>query len=114
MPTEHVFLCQVVNAWEVICPLIWLHTLEQFNRDWSVVPGDIPLSVLPSRQVELKVELGDLFDHIIVRVLGEHDEAVRAVGDVLRVQFTLFLFFVTRREPIRVVRCVVSAGVELV
>ena len=103
MSTKHVFLCQVVNARKMICPLVRLHSLKQFDSDRAIVPRDIPSSVHPLRQMVLEVELCHLFDHIIVRVIGIHHESICLVCDVFGVQLALFVILITRSEPIRII-----------
>ena len=103
MPAEHILLRQVIDAREVISSLIRVHSLQKPDRDGSIVPGDVPLRVLSLRQMVFESELGDLLDNIVVRMISVHHQSIRLVGDILRVQLTLFLLLVARREPIRVI-----------
>ena len=103
MPTEHIFLGQIVNARKVICPLVRLHSLQKLDGDGAVVPRYVPGRVLPFGQVVLEVELGDLLDHIIVRVISVHHQSIRLISDIFRVELALLVLLVTRSEPIRVI-----------
>ena len=103
MATEQVLLGQVANAGEVISALIWLHVLQQLYRNRPIKPSDVPIGVLALRQVELELELGHLLDNVVVGVLGVHNHAVGAEGDLLRVRVPFFLVFVARSEPVRVI-----------
>ena len=103
MPTEHVFLGEIVNARKVICPLVRLHSLQKLYSYRTVVPRYIPGCIHPFSQMILKIELGDLLDNIVVRMISVHHQSIRLVGDILRVQLTLLLLLVARREPIRVI-----------
>ena len=103
MPSKHVFLCQVVNTWKVICSLVLLHALEKPYSNGTIVPGNVPLAMLALGQMVLKCKLGDFFDHIVVGVHGEHDHAVSSVCDLLSTQLPILIIFVTRCEPVRVI-----------
>ena len=82
MPAEHVLFSQVVDAREVISPLVGLHPLEHLDCDGPIEPCDVPLRVLSLRQVVLEVELGDLLDHIVVRVVRIHSQPIGLVSDL--------------------------------
>lgn len=76
MATQHVFLCQIVDARQMISALIWLHALQKLNSNRAVRPCDVPLTVLSFGQMIFKVKLCRFLDYIVVRVLGVHDHAL--------------------------------------
>lgn len=114
MASKHVFLGQIVDSREVVRSLVWLHALQIFNRYWPVEPTDIKWGVLPLGQMELKVELRYFFDHVVVSVSCVHNKAIVAVSNLLWVLLTLLIVFVTRCEPIRVVRGISVTAIIIV
>ena len=114
MAAKHVFLGQVVDAWQMVGSLVGLHSLQKLHRYGAVEPGDIPLAVFTLCQVVLKVELGNFLDHIIVGMLCKHDHALLPPRYLLGIELIL-LVLVTAREPVRVVgRIPVAAVIPVV
>ena len=111
VPTKHVLLGQVIDARKVISTLVWLHVLEELHGDWAIEPCDIPLSILSFGQMILKVEFGNFFDYIVMSPQRVHHHTICLEGDLLRSQVILIVIFITRSEPIRIVRRIGIAGV---
>ena len=95
MPPKHVFLGQIVDAWQMISPLVRLHPLQKLHSDWAVEPAYVPLPILSLRQVVLEVELCHLLNHVIVRVLRVHGQTLCFPLDLVRVKLVLIVFLVT-------------------
>lgn len=61
-----------------------------------------------------EVELGDLFDHVVVGVGCKHDHAIVAVSDFLSIKLHIVVIFIARSEPVRIVRRVSIAAIVIV
>ena len=108
MPTQHVFLCQVVNTWHVVDSLVGLHSLDQSEADWSITPVNVPVTVLFLGQVKVEGEFCNLFNHIVMRPACHHDHPICFICCLLWV-FFLITFF-TACKPVRVIRCIAKVA----
>ena len=62
----------------------------------------------------LEVELGNLFDHVVVGVGCKHYHSIVAESDLLGVKFAVIVILITGSEPVGVVRRVSVAAIIVV
>lgn len=93
--------------------MVGLHALQELHVDWSVKPGNIPLTFESFGEMVLKIELCNFFDDIIMRLFSVHHHTIRSPCDIFSFQFIVLIVLVTRSEPVGVIRGISIAAIVI-